>query len=68
MSNPYSSRQKETKETPIEMGVSDYMLLIIVIFLMTYGLTSLLEDYKFIDRKWEHFWFEEDLRRWIHGK
>jgi hypothetical protein len=67
--NPYSStKQEEAKETPIKLGVSDYVIFIFFIFFATYGMASFLEDRKIIDRNWKHFWFEKDLKRWIHGE
>lgn len=48
----------------------DWLVLVLLVGLATHGLVTILEGCGII--VWydgaQHFWFEDDVRRWIHNK
>jgi hypothetical protein len=51
-------------------GVYELIVMLVFVFLSSYGLTKILEGCGMV--VWydgaQHFWFEEDVRRWIHSE
>jgi hypothetical protein len=75
--NPYTPptepapKPRRLSVTQIKNMLSDWLPMIVLLSLAWYGLTSLMVDTGFVYRDMNgdaHFWFEPQLREWIHGK
>ncbi len=69
MDNPYSTDTEFT--LPIReqsWRLREWIMLAVLVGLAAHGMADILEDAGYI--VWhdgeQHFWFEEDLKRWIH--
>lgn len=70
MENPYKpNRDFDASHCSAAWCLRDWIIIAVLIGLATHGAVDILEDHGVI--MWyggvQHFWFEEDLRRWIHG-
>lgn len=70
MQNPYEpTRDFDAFNCSAAWGVREWIIMAVLIGLASHGMVDILEDTGVI--VWydggQHFWFEEDLRRWIHG-
>jgi hypothetical protein len=71
MQNPYEpTRDFDASHYSAAWGVREWIIMVVLVGLAVHGMVGILEDYGAI--VWhggeQHFWFEEDLKRWIHGR
>lgn len=71
MQNPYEpTRDFDASHCSAAWGVREWMIMAVLVGLAVHGMVDILEDTGVI--VWcggeQHFWFEEEVRRWIHGR
>lgn len=70
MENPYRSASTEPFNNPKneKFRIIDFIILFILVLFSSYGCSRFLEDVGVVVTKNDRaeFWFEDDLRRWIH--
>ena len=70
MQNPCEpTRDFDASHCSAAWGVRELMIIAVLVGLAVHGMVDILEDSGVI--VWyggeQHFWFEEEVRRWIHG-
>jgi hypothetical protein len=71
MQNPYSPiGDSDSSRCSAAWRLREFLALMVLIVLAVHGAVTILEDTGVIVRYdgGQHFWFEEQLREWIHGK
>ncbi len=49
-------------------NVIAFVVLMAIVGLAAHGLMTIAKQHGIVDQAGQHFWFEEPLRRWIHGR